>query len=73
MEHQSCHTVPLTDDVIQNPMSFENNNAMSTVSHFQKFQPLIPKNPLKHQYLLETNYIRMIPTMSSTTSIKIEV
>ena len=23
MEHQSCHTVTLTDDIIQNPMSFE--------------------------------------------------
>ena len=26
MEHHCCHTVTLTDDVIQNPMSFENNN-----------------------------------------------
>ena len=23
MEHQSCHTVTLTDDIIQNPMLFE--------------------------------------------------
>ena len=26
MEDQRCHTVTLTDDVIQNPMLFENNN-----------------------------------------------
>ena len=26
---QSCHTVTLTDDVIQNPMSFENSNIHS--------------------------------------------
>ena len=25
LEHQSCHTATLTDDVILNPMSFENN------------------------------------------------
>ena len=29
MEDQSCHTVTLTDDVIQNPMLFENNNVDS--------------------------------------------
>ena len=29
MEHQSSHTVTLTDDVTQNPMSFKNNNVHS--------------------------------------------
>ena len=29
MENQSCHTVFLTDDVIQNPLPFENNNVHS--------------------------------------------
>ena len=29
MEHQSYHTVTLTDDVILNPVSFENNDVHS--------------------------------------------
>ena len=64
-----CHTVTLSDDVIQNLMSFDNNNVHSPNKpeclHFQKFQPLIRKYPLKHQYLQEKNYIKMIPTICS--------
>ena len=55
--HQSCHTVTLSDDVIQNLMSFQNNNVHSPNKpeclNFQKFQPFIPKYPLNHQYLQE--------------------
>ena len=50
-------------------MSFENNNVNYPKKpeglYFQKFQPFIPKYPLKHQYLLEASYISMIPTISS--------
>ena len=35
MEHQSCHTVTFTDDVILNPMSFENKSG--------KVRPAPPK------------------------------
>ena len=43
---------------------------------FRKFQPLIPKYPLKHQYLLETSYIKMSrwsQWLALSTSIKTEV
>ena len=33
MEHQSCYTVTLSDDVILNPMLFENNNVHSPKKH----------------------------------------
>ena len=66
---QTCHTVTLTDDVMQNPMSLENNSIHSpkkkTMQYFKNLQPFTSKYPLKHQYLLETSYIKMIPTISS--------
>ena len=59
----------LSDDVIQNLMSFENNNVHSPNEpeylNFQKLQPFIPKYPLNHQYLLQTSYIKMIETICS--------
>ena len=39
---QSCQTVTITDDVIQNPMSFENNNIQGQKKkkvYFKNFQP----------------------------------
>ena len=68
---QRCHTVTLTDDVMTNPMSFENNNIHSPkkkknrMLHFKNFQLSTSKCPLKHQYLLVTSYIKMIRTISS--------
>ena len=44
---QSCHTGTLTDDVIQIPMSFENNNIHSpenTECYILKFFNLLPQN-----------------------------
>ena len=67
--HQSCHTVTLSDDVKENLMSFKNNNVHSPNKpeclNFQKFQPFIPKYPLKHQYLPEKSYVKTIPTICS--------
>ena len=67
--HQSCHAVTLSDDVIQNLMPLENNNVHSPNKpeclNFQKLQPFIPKYPLKHQYLQEKSYIKMVPTICS--------
>ena len=64
---QSCQTVTITDDVIQNHMSFENNNIQSPKKkkvYFKNFQPFFFKYPLKHQYLMES-YIKLIPTIRS--------
>ena len=69
MEHHSCQTATLTNDVIQNLTSLMNNNVHSLKKqdryNFQKFQLLIPKYPMDHQYLLETSYIKLISTMGS--------
>ena len=48
MEHQSCHTVTLTDDVIQNPMSLENNNVLSAKKNkFSKVSIFNSKMPVE--------------------------
>ena len=67
--YRSCRNVNLTDDQIQNHMSFEKiclqSNKPEYLYYFQKFPTFIQKYPLKHQYLLRASYIQMIPTISS--------
>ena len=39
MEHQSCHTVTLTDDFIKNPMLFENKLYQVTTNKLYQVDP----------------------------------
>ena len=66
---QSCHTVTLTNDVMQKLCRLR--TTISTVQNknrmlnFKNIQHFISKYQLNHQYLLETSYNKMIPTISS--------
>ena len=67
---QSCYTVTLTNDFIQKPyvvreQQYPQSKKKNRMLYFRNFQLSISKCPLKHQYLPVTNYIKMIPTISS--------
>ena len=67
---QSCHTVASTNDVIQKSyvvleQQYPELKKKNRMLCFRNFQSFTSKCPLKHQYLPETSYIKMIPRISS--------
>ena len=65
---QSSHTVTLTNDVIQKSYVVREQQYQQSKKkkqNFKNFQFFTSKFPLKHQHILVTSSIKVIPTIRS--------